>query len=412
MAGASVARESSRTARARCERVGSGIAMSLRKHRAVSRRSCSPTSRRPRTRRRVWVMTLPPRSSRATIGSSATLIDAHRGRSRVHGRRLPRAVRLGRAARWRARWRSSASSPAQEDGIRVRIGLNAGEVLEDDGELFGAAINLASRVMDRAGGGEILITDDSAPARRHDARRALPRPRPRRAQGLPRAPAAARGAAGRAPARRPRAPRRSSGARRLAAAALALAAAAAAAVVAGHARRGAPCTCARTASRSSTPTTGASSSRSRSAFAPPTWPSARGSVWVANLGDNTVTQIGARSRRVAGTVTPGISVDGLGGRPERRLGRRQRARASARRSTPTSAASRARSDSAPWTRSGRSAGRGDGRRRLDRALGQRIARVDPGAGAGSRRSPSATSPSGVAVGRRQRVGQRRASTAR
>src|SRR5215218_6699098 len=48
---------------------------------------------------------------------------------------------------------------AQDGGPRVRIGINAGEVREDEGELFGAAINLASRVMDRAGGGEILVTD-------------------------------------------------------------------------------------------------------------------------------------------------------------------------------------------------------------------------------------------------------------
>jgi YVTN family beta-propeller protein len=43
--------------------------------------------------------------------------------------------------------------------IRVRIGLNAGEVLEGGGEPFGAAINLAARVMDRADGGEILASD-------------------------------------------------------------------------------------------------------------------------------------------------------------------------------------------------------------------------------------------------------------
>ena len=47
----------------------------------------------------------------------------------------------------------------REHAIRVRIGLNAGEVLGGGGELFGAAINLAARVMDRADGGEILTTD-------------------------------------------------------------------------------------------------------------------------------------------------------------------------------------------------------------------------------------------------------------
>src|SRR3954470_18083308 len=48
---------------------------------------------------------------------------------------------------------------AADDGIRVRIGISAGEVLEGDEQLFGAAINLAKRVMDRADGGQILITD-------------------------------------------------------------------------------------------------------------------------------------------------------------------------------------------------------------------------------------------------------------
>ena len=48
---------------------------------------------------------------------------------------------------------------AQQDGLRVRIGIGAGEVQEDEGELFGAAINLAARVMDRAGGGQVLVTD-------------------------------------------------------------------------------------------------------------------------------------------------------------------------------------------------------------------------------------------------------------
>jgi YVTN family beta-propeller protein len=47
----------------------------------------------------------------------------------------------------------------REHPIRVRIGLNAGEVLRRGDELFGAAINLAARVMDRADGGEILTTD-------------------------------------------------------------------------------------------------------------------------------------------------------------------------------------------------------------------------------------------------------------
>ena len=48
---------------------------------------------------------------------------------------------------------------AEEDGVRVRIGLSAGEVIEGDGEVFGAAVNLAARVMERARGGEVLVSD-------------------------------------------------------------------------------------------------------------------------------------------------------------------------------------------------------------------------------------------------------------
>src|SRR4051812_34230118 len=48
---------------------------------------------------------------------------------------------------------------AHEHPLLVRIGLNAGEMIDAGGEAFGAAINLAARVMDRAAGGEVLITD-------------------------------------------------------------------------------------------------------------------------------------------------------------------------------------------------------------------------------------------------------------
>jgi adenylate cyclase len=70
---------------------------------------------------------------------------------------------------------------AGEDGLRVRIGIGAGEVQEDAGELFGAAINLASRVMDRAHGGQVLVTDavrqlvGTLPGARRVPRRAGPR---------------------------------------------------------------------------------------------------------------------------------------------------------------------------------------------------------------------------------------------
>ncbi len=43
--------------------------------------------------------------------------------------------------------------------IQVRIGLNTGEVIERDGDLFGEAVNAAARIMGKAKGGEILISD-------------------------------------------------------------------------------------------------------------------------------------------------------------------------------------------------------------------------------------------------------------
>lgn len=46
-----------------------------------------------------------------------------------------------------------------ERAIRVRIGINVGEPLAENGDLFGSAVNVAARVCARAKGGEILLTD-------------------------------------------------------------------------------------------------------------------------------------------------------------------------------------------------------------------------------------------------------------
>lgn len=45
-----------------------------------------------------------------------------------------------------------------DDSINVRVGLNAGEPISQDGDLFGAAVQLASRVCDRAEAGQVLAT--------------------------------------------------------------------------------------------------------------------------------------------------------------------------------------------------------------------------------------------------------------
>jgi class 3 adenylate cyclase len=46
-----------------------------------------------------------------------------------------------------------------EEPIKVRIGLNAGEPIAEDDDLFGTAVNLAARITAKAEGGEILTSD-------------------------------------------------------------------------------------------------------------------------------------------------------------------------------------------------------------------------------------------------------------
>jgi len=43
--------------------------------------------------------------------------------------------------------------------VRVRIGLNAGEPIAEDEDLFGTAVNLAARIAAKAEGGEIVVSD-------------------------------------------------------------------------------------------------------------------------------------------------------------------------------------------------------------------------------------------------------------
>jgi class 3 adenylate cyclase len=43
--------------------------------------------------------------------------------------------------------------------IVVRMGLNVGEPIEEDGDFFGSAVILGARIKDQAGGGEILVPE-------------------------------------------------------------------------------------------------------------------------------------------------------------------------------------------------------------------------------------------------------------
>jgi class 3 adenylate cyclase/tetratricopeptide (TPR) repeat protein len=64
-------------------------------------------------------------------------------------RALAAAVGIQRALEAHAAW-------APHEHVRVRVGLNAGEVTEEEGELYGAAVNAAARICAQARGGEIL----------------------------------------------------------------------------------------------------------------------------------------------------------------------------------------------------------------------------------------------------------------
>ena len=46
-----------------------------------------------------------------------------------------------------------------ETPIRIRVGINAGEPIEEDDDLYGTAVIQAARVMGLADGGQILVTD-------------------------------------------------------------------------------------------------------------------------------------------------------------------------------------------------------------------------------------------------------------
>ena len=48
---------------------------------------------------------------------------------------------------------------AAQDPIRVRVGLNAGEPIAEEDDLFGTAVNRAARITATAKGGEILVAN-------------------------------------------------------------------------------------------------------------------------------------------------------------------------------------------------------------------------------------------------------------
>lgn len=67
-------------------------------------------------------------------------------------RALQCAIAIQRAVR-------GANGSALEEPVHVRIGLNSGEVLREEGELFGNAVILAARIMSQAGPDQVLISE-------------------------------------------------------------------------------------------------------------------------------------------------------------------------------------------------------------------------------------------------------------
>src|SRR5207244_428341 len=53
----------------------------------------------------------------------------------------------------------AAYNDGRKDAILVRIGLNAGEPVAEDADLFGTAVQAAARIAARARPGQILVSD-------------------------------------------------------------------------------------------------------------------------------------------------------------------------------------------------------------------------------------------------------------
>lgn len=54
---------------------------------------------------------------------------------------------------------SSVLSPAASAGLRIRVGINAGEPIAEDNDLFGASVIAAARLAGEADGGQVFVAD-------------------------------------------------------------------------------------------------------------------------------------------------------------------------------------------------------------------------------------------------------------
>lgn len=70
-----------------------------------------------------------------------------------------RAVECAISLQQRIDARNSSHASIGQPALSVRIGLNAGEPIQEDGDLFGVSVILASRIAQVADGGEILVSN-------------------------------------------------------------------------------------------------------------------------------------------------------------------------------------------------------------------------------------------------------------
>jgi class 3 adenylate cyclase len=70
------------------------------------------------------------------------------------------AIALQRAfAGWNSDREGTGGDATERELLDVRVGLDAGEPIEEDGDLFGSTVIMASRICAQAAGGEILIAE-------------------------------------------------------------------------------------------------------------------------------------------------------------------------------------------------------------------------------------------------------------
>ena len=96
---------------------------------------------------------------RAHFSLLRSAIAAHRGREvKTLGDGLMVAFTSAREAVACAAAMQVAAS-AQSDRLELRVGIDAGEPIHEDGDLFGTPVVVAQRLCDAAAGGQVLVSD-------------------------------------------------------------------------------------------------------------------------------------------------------------------------------------------------------------------------------------------------------------